>query len=60
MKKIIKSILFNVKVLKTLKDGSVFINRFNPLTYILIGFVFCFYFVKQDIFSFVDFVTTEQ
>ena len=59
MKKIIKSLLFNVKVLKTLKDGSVFINRLNPLTYISIGFVFCFYFVKQDIFSFVDFVTTE-
>ena len=60
MKKIIKSSLFKVNVLKTFKDGSVFINRLNPLTYISLGFIFCFYFVKQDVFSFVEFITTEQ
>jgi len=59
MKKTIKSFLFKIYVLKNFKDKGVFINRLNPLTYITLGFLFCFYFVKQDLFSLVDFVTTE-
>lgn len=59
MKNLIKSFLFKISVLKTFKDGSVFINRLNPLTYISMGFVFCFYFIKQDHNSFVDFITTK-
>jgi hypothetical protein len=59
MKKTIKSFLFEINVLKNFKDKGVFINRLNPLTYITLGFLFCFYFVKQDLFSLVDFVTTE-
>jgi hypothetical protein len=60
MKKQIKSFLFKTKILKHFKDKGVFINRINPLTYISMGFIFCFYFVKQDMPGLVDFITTEQ
>lgn len=59
MKNIVKSLLFKTYVLKNFKDKGVFINRLNPLTYILIGFIFCFYFLKQDMPGLVDFVTSE-
>ena len=60
MKKQIKSFLFKTQILKNFKDKGVFINRINPLTYISMGFIFCFYFVKQDMSGLVDFITTEQ
>lgn len=59
MKNIVKSLLFKTYVLKNFKDKGVFINRLNPLTYISIGFIFCFYFFKQDMPGLVNFVTTE-
>lgn len=59
MKNIVKSLLFKTYVLKNFKDKGVFINRLNPLTYISIGFIFCFYFLKQDMPGLVDFVTTK-
>ena len=59
MKRLIKKILFNFGVLKTFKNKGVFINRYNPLTYVSIGFVFCFYFVKQDMPGLVTFITTK-
>jgi hypothetical protein len=60
MKKQIKSFLFKTQILKNFKGKGVFINRINPLTYISMGFIFCFYFVKQDMPGLVDFITTEQ
>lgn len=59
MKNKFKSFLFKIQVLKNFKDKGVFINRLNPLTYVTLGFLFCFYFVKQDLFSLVEFVTAE-
>ena len=59
MKNKIKTLLFKTNVLKNFKDKGVFINRINPLTYISMGFIFCFYFVKQDMSGLVDFITTE-
>lgn len=59
MKKLLKNTLFKIGVLKTFKNKGVFINRLNPLTYISIGLIFCFYFFKQDMSGLVDFVTSE-
>lgn len=59
MKKSIKSLLFAVGVLKVFKNKGVFVNRYNPLTYVSIGLVFCFYFIKQDMSGLVNFVTTK-
>lgn len=59
MKNILKSFLFKIHVLKNFKDKGIFINRLNPLTYISMGFVFCFYFVKQDMSGLVTFITTK-
>lgn len=59
MKKSIKSLLFKVGVLKVFKNKGVFVNRYNPLTYVSIGLVFCFYFIKQDMSGLVNFVTTK-
>lgn len=59
MKKLFKTLLFKIYVLKNFKDKGIFINRLNPLTYISMGFVFCFYFVKQDMSGLVTFITTK-
>jgi hypothetical protein len=59
MKKLLKNTLFKIGVLKVFKNKGIFINRNNPLTYISIGLIFCFYFFKQDMPGLVEFITTE-